>query len=439
MIGIIGCLAAVLLVMYLCYINWSIYIVAIIGALVAIILNSLPVMDTFYNVFFPRMGSFFVGYFSIFLFGSIKAYIYSESGAAISIADSIMKLFLKDSDSANKKQVFAILIITAMGTVLAFGGIITTIVIILLYPLALAIFEKADIPKRFILGILAIGTFTFALTAPGSPQVTNIVAMKNLGTSSTCALIPGIVGAIVELIVSVIIINKMINRAKNRGEHFAYGPKDVVYDDSVKKPNIIISVIPIVVLFILFNVFKVDINICLVISSLLSLFLFRNFLKSKGMMNVLNTGAVSSLPSVCTVAAVVGFASVVSSTDAFMSLLNGILGISLPPMLLLIICVALMCALTGGSATGLTVCLPIVAPILISQLGMAPEVVHRVGTFAATTADTLPKSGAILMFIPICNMKLSEVYPPAFATTVIASIAGTFAVALLLFFFPVLA
>lgn len=439
MIGILGCLLGVLIVIYLCYVNWSIYIVAIIGALVAIIFNGLPILETFNDVFLPRMGSFYIGYFTIFLFGSIKAKIYAESGAAISIADTIMKTFLTESASENRKQIMAILVITLMGTVLAFGGIITTIVIMLLYPLSLAIFEKANIPKRFILGVLAIGTFTYALTAPGSPQVTNIVAMNYLNTSSTSGLIPGILGAIVEIIFSVIIINKMITRAKSRGENFAYGAKDIVYIDSIDRPHMLISLLPLGLLFVLFNVFHIDINICLVLGCILSLILFRKYLKHVGIVKVLNEGATAALPSVGTVAVVIGFASVISSTPAFQSILDSILTMNLPPMMLLIICVVIMCALTGGSATGLTVSLPIVAPMLINQLGMEPEVIHRVGTFAATTADTLPKSGAILMFLPICNMKLSEIYPPTLIATVLSTTAGTIVVALLLYFFPRLA
>ena len=64
-----------------------------------------------------------------------------------------------------------------------------------MYPVALTIFEYCDIPKRFILGVLAAASYTFTLTMPGSPQVTNVAAMTALGTAADVALVPGLVGA----------------------------------------------------------------------------------------------------------------------------------------------------------------------------------------------------------------------------------------------------
>lgn len=439
MIGIIGCLVAFFLVIYLCYKNWSIFYAAILGSLVVIATNALPVMETFNEVYMPKFGSFIVGYFAIILFGAIQARIYTESGAALTIAETIMNTFMKDGMSDNRKQITAILLITLIGTILGFGGIIATVVIILLYPIALLIFERAGIPKKFILGVLAAGTYTFALTSPGSPQVTNIVAMNLLETSSTAAMIPGILGAVAEVVVIVIVLNKMINKAKKNGEVFAYHPNDTVYDSSTEKPKFIPAILPLAMLFVLFNVFNLDIVVCLVAGCILSVALFWKFLVKKGIQGILNEAAKQSLPLVSTIAAVIGFAGVVSSTPAFDSIIEYILGLSLPPMLLLIVCTAFMCALTGGSATGLTVCLPIIGGILINEMGMMPEVVHRVGTFAATTIDTLPYSGSVLMFLPISNMKLKEVYPATFVTTVVATIVGTVVVAVTLLLFPGLA
>ena len=62
--------------------------------------------------------------------------------------------------------------------------------------------------------------------------------------------------------------------------------------------------------------------------------------------------------------------------------------------------------------------------------------IHRIGCFAATTLDSLPYSGAILMLLPLCRMKLREVYPPLFVTTVVATTCGTAAVIITCALFP---
>lgn len=436
--GILGCLIAFVLVIILVYKNWSVLVAALIGALLCILANGLPVLETIEGIYLPKMVGFISGFFFIYLFGCIQAQIYMKSGAALSIAETIVGWFKIDGMAQRKKQILAMLIITMICTVLAYGGIIVTIVIILLYPIALTILEKADIPKRFILGLLASGTFTFALTGPGSPQTTNVAAMNFLGTSSTAGLVAGLAGAVVEILVMVIILNRMITRARAKGEHFAYHEKDEVYGKDSERPGFLLSLLPLVVVLFLFAVLHVKVEVALAASSVLSVLIFWRYLKKDGVLNVINAGAVSSISPVFTVGVVIGFAGVVSSTDAFLGIVHAITGLPLPPVVLLIVCVSVTCALTGGSTTGLLVCLPLLAPVFIQEMGIAPEVIHRVGSFAGTILDTLPYSGSILMLLPICHMKLKEIYPAMFVTTVVSTLAGTVAVALVMTLFPFL-
>lgn len=152
----------------------------------------------------------------------------------------------------------------------------------------------------------------------------------------------------------------------------------------------------------------------------------------------LNSGAVDSVPMTMTVAAICGFAGVITNTDAFQSMITAITSISIAPILICWVVVALMCMLTGGSSTGQLVALPIIAPKL-QALGLTASTIHRVSAFAATTLDSMPYSGSILMLLPMCHMKLKEVYPALFVTTVIATTVGTAAVTLMCVLFPGLA
>lgn len=307
-----------------------------------------------------------------------------------------------------------------------------------MYPITLVIFERCDIPKKFILGILGAGSFTFTLTIPGSPQVTNVAAMTVLGTAADVALVPGLVGAAAEIAAILVIMNLLINRARKRGEHFELHPLDPRYDSTGSKPKLIVALIPMAVLFLLFNIWKLNINICLLCSIALSLVLFWPQLRRKDLKAMLNSGAVDSVPMTMTVAAICGFAGVITNTDAFQSMITAITSISIAPILICWVVVALMCMLTGGSSTGQLVALPIIAPKL-QALGLTASTIHRVSAFAATTLDSMPYSGSILMLLPMCHMKLKEVYPALFVTTVIATTVGTAAVTLMCVLFPGLA
>ena len=100
--------------------------------------------------------------------------------------------------------------------------------------------------------------------------------------------------------------------------------------------------------------------------------------------------------------------------------------------------VALLCALTGGSTTGQSIALPIVAPLLESR-GMAPAVIHRVAAFSATTLDSLPYSGTILMTVHLSGVRMKDAYPAIFVSTTLATAFASATVTALLWLFPALA
>lgn len=433
--GILGCIIGFLAVIILCYFDWSVYLAGFVGTCVVIAMNGLPFVDTLTGSFISGMFTAVESFFFLMLFGSIQSKIYTISGAANSIADTIMSKLLRDGMSNTKKNLIAMAVILVISAILNLGGIIAGVVIVLLYPVALVIFERCDIPKKFILGVLGAGSYTFTLTMPGSPQVTNVAAMSVLGTPADAALVPGLIGVVAEIIAILVIMNLLMNKARRRGEHFVLHKDDPRYDKEREKPGFIVSIIPMVVLFVMFNVFSIDINICLVCSCLLSILLFARQMHQVSLRWMLSAGATDSVPMTMTVAAVCGFAGVITSTEAFQSIIDIITGINISPILICWVVVALLCMLTGGSSTGQLVALPLIAPKL-EALGLALSTIHRVSCFAATTLDSMPYCGSILMLLPMCHMKLKEVYPYLFVTTVIATSIGTAAVAITCALFP---
>ena len=97
--GVVGCILGFLVVIYLCYKDWSVYIASIVGAAVVIAFNVLPFMDTLLDSYVNGMFVPIKSFFFLLLFGSIQSKIYSESGAAFSIADTIMSKLLRPGAS----------------------------------------------------------------------------------------------------------------------------------------------------------------------------------------------------------------------------------------------------------------------------------------------------------------------------------------------------
>lgn len=434
--GYVAILVGFVFLVVLCLLNVNVMLASFAAALAVTLCAGLPFTDSLVSVFFTRFGSITGSLFPMFLFGAILAKLYTNSGAASAIADTVCTTLFKRSKTEKQKYALGFLSVILASAILCYGGINAAVALIAIYPIAIGIFERAGIPKRFIMGAICGGAFTFALSGPGSPQPTNVVAMA-IGTSSYCGLVAGIIGILVEIGVMLLVFTKMCVKATSMGETFVPGPKDVFTDTNQKKPGFLLSVIPILVLLVVFNLFKVNISLAILLTAAVSVVVFFPKLGGKKVMESINEGAVSSLIPIGAIAGVNGFAAVVQAVPEYQQMIDGMLSASIPPVLLLVLCIAFICMMTGGSTTGTQIALPIITPAL-TKLGLSLPFIHRVGTFAATMLDSLPNSGAVIMAVGLADLKMKDGYPPVFVSTVLATTFGTMAVAVVMTLFPML-
>lgn len=432
--GYLAIVVGFIVLVVLCMLNVHVMIASFVAAFAVTIIAGLPIFDSLITVFFTRFGSIVTSLFPMFLFGAILAKLYTSSGAASSIADSICTAMLRGAKTAKRRYALGFLTVIIASAILCYGGINAAVALIAIYPIAIRVFERAGIPKRFIMGAICGGAFTFALSGPGSPQPTNVVGMA-IGTSSYCGLVAGIVGALVEIGVMLIVFTNMTMRATARGETFVPGPKDVFTEANTPRPGIIASLIPIVALLIIFNVIGIDIALSILITSIIAALIFVSKIGFRGVMLSINDGAASSLAPVGAIAGVNGFAAVVQSLPEYQYLIDSMLHADVPAVILLVACVSVICMMTGGSTTGAQIALPAIAPTL-TQLGLSLPFVHRVGVFAATMLDSLPNSGSVIMAVGLADLKMREGYPPVFVSTVLATCCGTIATAIMMTLFP---
>ena len=227
----------------------------IIGPLAAIfvcITSHLNVFEGVTQTYLQGVAGFFTSYFFIFLLGNIFGNIYQNSGAAGKIGIMISNTF------GAKRCMLACLISAA---ILSYGGINSFVIIFAVYPIALKMFEEADLPTYLLPGIVCGGMWTFAMTGPFTPQIPNVVSMQYLGTPAYAGLGPGLAGAIVQIILIVLFMNWCGKRAKARGEHFVWPDKVKKVEEDTAAPSGIVSVIPILTVLVLFNIPKLDLDI----------------------------------------------------------------------------------------------------------------------------------------------------------------------------------
>ena len=300
-------------------------------------------------------------------------------------------------------------------------------------------FQLANIPKRYIVAGVLGGCLGFGNDLPGSPQPGNTIPMNILGTSSAAGLIPGLIGAAAEIFTLVFLLDAVIGRGVRRGEEFhPETDLDRELDEGKERPAMWKALLPVAVLFVLFNIAGFDINISLAVTSIFCTAIFYPYFPERDVKTVAARGITQGTVATVSICAVIGFSSVVQGTEAFQRIVESLVGLRVNPYLLLILCVAFMCMLCGGSATGQAIALPIIGPV-VEAAGVSANAIHRIASFAGAILDTMPYAGTVVMAHAYAKVEIKEGYPAVFVISVVATTISTLVVTFVCALFPMLA
>lgn len=190
MIGLIGIILSLALLIFLAYRGVNVIILAPLMALLATAFaGGLPMLATYTQVYMPALGDYLITYFPLFLLGALFGKLMDDSGAARAIA------YFTVEKLGDTRAILAIVI--ACG-ILTYGGVSLFVVAFAVFPIAAALFREAGVPKRLIPATIALGSFTFTMTAlPGTPQIQNAIPAPFFGTNAFAAPGLGIIAALI--------------------------------------------------------------------------------------------------------------------------------------------------------------------------------------------------------------------------------------------------
>ncbi len=438
--------------MYLAYKGYSTIITAPIIAMITIILTTgfdAHLMANYTEVYMSGFANFIKNYFPLFMTGSIFAKLMEEVGYAKSIAHFITKKLGKD------KSVLAVVL---SGAILTYGGVSLFVVAFILYPIASMLFKEADIPKRLIPGTIALGAFTFTMTAlPGSPEIQNVIPMKYFRTDTFAAPVIGIFASIMMLSLGMIWLTKRVKSAKANNEGYGNHSDNIAEENYENLPSIFKAILPIIIIFITnlffskvyyenidgsylskFNTTLSNVSgtwsviIAIVLSDIF--ILLTNFKKIKNIKSVLDIGVTNSFKPLLNSSAIVGYGSVIKSLAIFSVIQSFIFGISSNPIISEALSVNLICGLTASASGGLEISLNALAPTYLQMshaLNIPPEILHRIASLSSGGLDTLPHNGAVITTLAICGLTHKEAYKDMFVTSVVIPIFVTTIVVIL--------
>jgi len=425
MLSMLGLIAALALLIALTMRGMNLFIATPLCALLVGLSSGLPLAEplagagqpNFVSAYMAGFTGFIGNWFFMFLLGSIFGKLMEDSGAADAVARwATKRLGLKH----------AALAVVMACAILTYGGVSLFVVAFSVYPLALALFRDADLPRRFIPAVLAFGSVTFTMTSAGSPEIQNWIPIKYLGTSPYAAWEASLIVALLMAGFGYWWLAFMLKRAKARGEGFQARPNDPVVGHRAL-PHPALAMIPLAVVLGLSFAFHESLKTSALILALLGGCLatwainFRHFREPGKALTEASSGALIAIGNT---AAVVGFGAVAKLAPAFNVAVEWVSHMPGHPLIAAAVAVSLIAAMTGSASGGQAIALPILAPHFIDQ-GVNPEQLHRVVAISSGVLDSLPHNGYVVTTIrAICGETHQAAYPAVAALTVIVPLLG---------------
>ncbi|AKK02292.1 GntP family permease [Corynebacterium epidermidicanis] len=464
-VPMIGIFLSLVVLIVLAYRGHSVVIAAPIAALLATLLSGAPLLATYTQIFMPALGKFITNFFPLFLTGAVFGRLMTVSGLAHDLAVGISKLF------GPKRALLSTVLATAL---LTYGGVSAWVVAFTIVPIATALFQEAEIPKRLMPAAIAFGTITFAIAAlPGSPQVHNVIPTKYFGTTSYAAPLIGLSGTALMLVLGMLWLEYRVRALHRAGER--YMPLDGVHADATAALSALeeeegghsevpahrtagntavrglLGLLPIVVVVVMNYSFIYLISKRLDFSYLaeekfgkvsldsvvgtwsvtvaLATAILVIFAMRPGMfgafVQALSDGAKTAILPVFTTASEVGYGAVIASLAAFTMIRNGVFSISDNALVVAVVSTGVISGITGSSAGGLSMTLQTFGSDLArmaTEQGISLEAMHRITAMASVSFDSLPHNGAVLTMLLVCGMTHKQSYKDVAVCTVVVPI-----------------
>lgn len=432
MAGIAAILLALGGLVWLAYRGISLLLLAPAMAILAVTASQGgPVLASYTQVFMQAAGGFIIQYFPLFLLGAVFGKLMEASGSAQVLADGIILRL------GAKRAILAVILSCA---VMTYGGVSLFVVAFAVYPIASALFRQADLPKLLIPAAIALGAFTFTMTAlPGTPAIQNAIPMPYFGTTPYAAPGLGLLTGAVMLALGWLWLER---RARALGPGYGDHGEDTAeaaQRDDPPSPALAAAPLALVVVLNLAFTFLVipamdtrylalpaygetDVAALRGIWSIIAaltlsciLLVAMNLARLRATLaKTLERGAEDALKPIFNTASLVGFGAVIASLSGFAVIRDWVVTVGGDnPLISLAVGTSVLAGITGSASGGMSIALSTLGETYLQMgqaAGISPELLHRVTAVATGSLDALPHNGAVITLLTICGLSHREAY-----------------------------
>lgn len=432
-LSIIGILVGLVLMCFLMFKGIHPLIAAVAASAVIALTGGLNVYEALTGEYMAGFVGFIQSNFPIFVTGAFLGKVYEVTNGATAIAHLLVK--------AVGKRFSAIVVPLAI-SVMTFCGIVGYVVCFAMFPIALAVYREADIPRRFIPTAIVVGCCTFTSYMPFEAQVPNVSATNILGTSLSAGAVIGTFAGLLQAVISMALLTILVSYAQKRGEHFVAHADDKFGDDSAC-PGGVAALVPLIITLVAINIKDgsgnayIPVEAGILAGSILAYIVMRGY-HTDGT-NILGHAATAignAIISAAATSALVAVGTVTKATAGWDPLINTLTSIPGP---------ALLSASVGGilfggvcaSASGATALTAELFGSIYAAKGVTMTALHRTLVTACHVGGTLPNNGFInTVVVGICKDTYKNTYAPMFLCVPVSILGATVVSVILFTLFP---
>lgn len=423
-VSMLGIFFGLVLLMFLAYKGYSIVWVAPFCALVVALMGGLNALTAYTSNYMTGLGGYVITWFPAFFLGAVYGKLMDQTGSARSLAEALVKLI------GYKRAVLAVVLPCMLMT---YGGISLFVVVFVVYPMGYAIYRAANLPRTLLPGAIAFGAFGITMTAvPGTPQIQNLIPMEFYGTTPMAAPLMSIVAMIVIGVPGYIYLEWRANKARKEERGFVEDPKYIEATEKVLPSwHWLAGIIPIITVVVVLNVFNLHIVVALLSGILVCCIM--NAQQFQILLPAISAGANGSLTAIMNTSCAVGFGAVVKAVPGFATLTTMMLNMPGNILFSEAVAVNVLAGATGSASGGMSIALEALAPQYLAkatEIGLNPELLHRIASLSSGGLDTLPHNGAVLTLLAVSNCTHKESYIDIGITTCIIPCVGSLLLAL---------
>jgi H+/gluconate symporter-like permease len=474
-VSLIGILVGLVFLIAFAYRGWSVLLLAPLAAMIAAAASGESLLAHWTLTFMSGAADFLSRFFPLFLLGALFGKVMDDSGSVQAIARLMTKRL-----GARR----AMLAVVLAGVMVTYGGVSVFVAFFVLAPMAQALFQSANIPRRLMPAAIALGTSTFTMSAlPGTPAIQNAIPMAFFGTTPFAAPGLGLIASIIMLAFGMWWLSRAENAARKAGEGYGaaanVAAEQAAADEFVRErattarefdtaeiqkgrrserpPPALVAILPLVIVIAVNLVASLVVlprldpssfeawgkslsqvagvwSVAVALAAAIIAAIALNWSRLATLRQTLDAGANASVLPALNVASLVGFGAVVAILPGFVLVRDAVLSVGGGPLVSLAVATNALAALTGSASGGMTIALDSLGSIymrLAAEAGIDPQLLHRVAAISASTLDSLPHNGAVVSLLAVCGLTHRESYFDIVMVAVVGAFLALLAVILL--------